>query len=57
MHGIPVIVFTTSKEESDKVESYDLGIVGYIIKPVDFDKFVEVIRTIDQYWSLSEVPV
>lgn len=54
---IPVVVLTTSKEEQDKVESFDLGVAGYMIKPVDYMQFVEVIRTINLYWTLSELPV
>jgi CheY-like chemotaxis protein len=46
---IPVVVLTTSKEEEDKIESFSLGVAGYMIKPVDYLKFVEVIRTIDMY--------
>jgi len=53
---IPVIVLTTSKEEQDKVESFKLGVAGYMVKPVDYQQFVEVIRTIDVYWTLSELP-
>lgn len=53
---IPVVVLTTSKAEQDKIESYKLGIAGYMIKPVDYLKFVEVIKTIDLYWTLSELP-
>ncbi|MCD6581297.1 MAG: response regulator [Desulfuromusa sp.] len=53
---IPVVVLTTSKEEQDKVDSFNLGVAGYMIKPVDYLKFVEVIRTIDLYWTLSELP-
>jgi CheY-like chemotaxis protein len=53
---IPVVVLTTSKEEEDKIESFSLGVAGYMIKPVDYLKFVEVIRTIDMYWTLSELP-
>lgn len=53
---IPVIVLTTSKEENDKIESFDLGVAGYMIKPVDYLKFVETMRTIDLYWTLSELP-
>jgi len=52
---IPVVVLTTSKEEEDKVESFSLGVAGYMIKPVDYIKFVEVIRTINLYWTLSEL--
>ncbi len=53
---IPVVVLTTSKEERGKVDSFNLGIAGYMIKPVDYLKFVEVIKTIDMYWTLSELP-
>ncbi len=49
---IPVIVLTSSKEEKDIVESYRLGVNSYIIKPVDFDKFVDAIRDIGLYWLL-----
>jgi len=54
---IPVVVLTTSKEEQDKVESFKLGVAGYMIKPVDYMQFVEIIRTIHLYWTLSEIPV
>ncbi len=53
---IPVVVLTTSEEEQDKVESFNLGVAGYMIKPVDFSKFVDVVRTIDLYWTLSLLP-
>jgi CheY-like chemotaxis protein len=53
---IPVIVLTTSNEERDVVESFRLSVAGYIIKPVDYKKFVDAIRTIDLYWTLSELP-
>ncbi len=53
---IPVVVLTTSKEEQDKVNSFDFGVAGYMIKPVDYTKFVEVVRTINLYWTLSELP-
>ena len=53
---IPVVVLTTSKEEQDKVSSFNLGVAGYMIKPVDYLKFVEVVKTIDLYWTLSELP-
>lgn len=53
---VPVIVLTTSKDEQDKIQSFDLGASGYMLKPVDYDKFVEVMRTIHSYWTLSETP-
>lgn len=56
LRRIPVVVLTTSKEEQDRVNSFDLGVAGYMLKPVDYRQFVEVIRTIDAYWTLSELP-
>lgn len=53
--SIPVVVLTTSQHESDRVQSYDLSVAGYILKPVDFQKFIEVARTIDSYWRLCEL--
>jgi len=52
---IPVIVLTTSKDEQDRVNTFDLGVAGYMIKPVDYLQFVEVVRAIDLYWTLSEL--
>jgi CheY-like chemotaxis protein len=49
---IPVVVLTSSKEESDLLRSYDLGVNSYIRKPVDFDQFVETVRQIGFYWML-----
>lgn len=56
LQGLSVVVLTTSREESDKIESFRLNVAGYMIKPVDYHQFVETIRTIDLYWTLSEVP-
>lgn len=53
---IPVIVLTTSEEEEDKVESFELNVAGYMLKAVDYKKFVETIRAINLYWTLSELP-
>ena len=53
---IPAVVLTTSGEEQDKLSSFDLGVAGYIAKPVDYRQFVEVMRIIDAYWTISEVP-
>ena len=49
---IPVVLLTSSTEESDIVESYKLGVNSYIVKPVDFKQFTESIRDIGMYWLL-----
>jgi two-component system, response regulator len=49
---IPVVVLTSSKEESDIVETYKLGINSYVVKPLDFDKFVEAVSQLGLYWVL-----
>lgn len=53
---IPVVVITTSNTDQDVVESFELGVAGYIVKPVDYKKFVEAIKVIKLYWTLSELP-
>jgi DNA-binding response OmpR family regulator len=53
---IPVVVLTTSLEEMDRIDSFNLGIAGYMVKPVDYKQFVDVIKAIKLYWSLSELP-
>ncbi len=53
---IPVVVLTTSKDEQDIVDSFNFSVAGYMIKPVDYLQFVETIRTLDVYWTLSELP-
>jgi len=55
--NIPVIVLTTSKDEGDRLESFNLSVAGYMVKPVDYIQFVEVMKTIQTYWSLSEMPL
>lgn len=54
---IPVVVLTTSDEQEDKVESFELGVAGYMRKPVEYKQFVEIMRTIDAYWTISESPL
>jgi len=53
---IPVVVLTTSKEKQDVLESFELGAAGYMVKPVDYSKFVEKLGKIMMYWSTSELP-
>jgi len=47
---IPVIILTSSKEEGDRSLSYDMGANSYLLKPVSFDGFVDVVKKIDDYW-------
>jgi len=53
---IPVIVLTTSDTDQNIIESYELGVAGYITKPVDYRQFVESMKTVDMYWTLSRLP-
>lgn len=56
LRSLPVIVLTTSNEDKDKVEAYNLNVAGYILKPVTFSNFVEVMSTLNKYWMLNEIP-
>jgi two-component system response regulator len=53
---IPVVMMTSSSEERDRVESYALGVNSYIVKPLDFDQFVEAMRLVGMYWLLLNQP-
>jgi two-component system response regulator len=50
--NIPVVVLTSSREERDLIDSYDLGVNSYVVKPVDFPQFTEAIRQLGLYWML-----
>ena len=56
LRRIPVVVLTTSKGEQDRFESFDLSVAGYMIKPVHYPQFVDVVRGINLYWTLSQLP-
>lgn len=56
LRKIPVVVMTSSDEEKDIVESYELGVNSYIRKPVDFEDFVEVINQLGFYWLILNQP-
>jgi CheY-like chemotaxis protein len=52
----PVVVLTTSAADGDKVNAYEFNVAGYLIKPVTFSTFVDVMATLDRYWTLVEMP-
>ncbi len=52
---IPVVVLTTSNEERDRLEAYQLNVAGYILKPVTFSIFVDLMVTLNKYWTLCEM--
>jgi CheY-like chemotaxis protein len=53
---IPVVVLTTSADERDKIEAFNLNAAGYLVKPVTFGPFAELISALNRYWSLVEFP-
>ena len=57
MRRIPVVILSSSREESDLARSWDLGVNAYVIKPVDVDQFFEAVRTLGQFWAvLNQAP-
>jgi len=53
---IPIVVLTTSDVDQNILDSFELGVAGYVVKPVDYKQFVEAMRTINMYWTLSCLP-
>lgn len=52
----PVVVLTTSNDDQDKIDAYNLNVAGYLLKPVTFSNFCERMATLDKYWTLVEMP-
>jgi CheY-like chemotaxis protein len=53
---VPVVMVTSSREELDLVHSYELGVNAYVVKPVDFQKFVESVKQIGMFWAIINEP-
>lgn len=51
-----VVVLTTSNDDQDKIDAYNLNVAGYLLKPVTFSNFCERMATLDKYWTLVEMP-
>jgi CheY-like chemotaxis protein len=56
LRALTVVVLTTSNEDRDRVEAYQLNVAGYLIKPVTFHAFADVMTTLNKYWTLMEMP-
>jgi len=54
MKKIPVVVLTTSKNEKDVIESFENCVAGYMVKPADYERFVDIVKVISGYWQVSE---
>jgi len=52
----PVVVLTTSNDDQDKIDAYNLNVAGYLLKPVTFSSFCERMTTLNKYWMLVEMP-
>jgi len=56
LHATPVVVLTTSDDERDRIEAYNLHVAGYLVKPVTFASFCDLMVTLNKYWMLVELP-
>lgn len=52
----PVVMLTTSNQDKDMIEAFDLNVAGYLLKPVTFSRFVDLMATLNRYWASSEMP-
>ncbi|HWA10943.1 MAG TPA: response regulator [Opitutaceae bacterium] len=56
LHSIPVVVLTSSREESDLMQTYKLGVNAYVVKPVDFEEFITAVGKLGFFWALLNEP-
>lgn len=56
LQSLPVVVLTTSNDERDKVDAFKLNVAGYLLKPVTFTDFVDLMAALNKYWMLVEMP-
>ena len=56
LKSVPVVMLTSSREERDLVQSYELGVNGYVVKPVDFQQFIESIKQLGCFWAIINEP-
>jgi CheY-like chemotaxis protein len=56
LRATTVVVLTTSNEDRDRVQAYELNVAGYLLKPVTFVNFVEIMAMLNKYWTLMEFP-
>ncbi len=56
LRSLPVVVLTTSRDERDRVEAYNLNVAGYLVKPVSFTDFADLMAMLNKYWTLVELP-
>lgn len=55
-HTMPVVILTSSREESDLIKGYELGVNAYVVKPVDFDEFISAVTRVGVFWALVNEP-
>jgi CheY-like chemotaxis protein len=56
LHSLPVVVLTSSREESDLLQTYELGVNAYVVKPVDFEEFIGAVGKLGCFWILLNEP-
>ena len=56
LNSTPVVVLTTSNDDQDKVQAYNMNVAGYLLKPVTFQNFCDVMVALNKYWSIVELP-